>query len=78
MFWRKVQTHTSPRPSNCRNRNRHHPIIKSPTPKILAYMPPGSKHTKSQHPTPQTNRYDSTRTVTKIHVPTPHQGITNS
>ena len=31
-FRQKVQTHTSPRPSNRHNHNKHHPVNKSPTP----------------------------------------------
>ena len=31
MFRRKVQTHTIRKPGNRRNRNKHHPINKSPT-----------------------------------------------
>ena len=79
IFGKKVQTHTSPRPRNCRNCNKHHPVNKSPTPKKLAYTAPGSKTHKP--PMPQDvkkGRYNSTCTITRIHVTAPHQGTTNS
>ena len=50
-FWQKVQTHTSPRPSNRHNHNKHHPVNKSPTLKtILAHTALGSKQTNHNTP----------------------------
>ena len=66
----KAQTHATNQTKNCRNRNKHHPSNKSPTLVNFGTHAPRSYNNTLQHPSLQISRYNTSRTVSKIHIPT--------
>ena len=60
--------HATNQTKNRRNRNKHHPTNKSPTLVNFGTHAPRSSNNKLQYPSLQISRYNTSHTVSKIHV----------